>query len=82
MKLGSKLEIILAAELAAGNTIDGEYIDQFGKCKLLVVLKFPFRSKFESVQSGVEQFVNRDSHYPEGRGYEDLERQEILLAPW
>jgi hypothetical protein len=80
MTFSSKLESILQAELLAGNTVKGEYRDQFGNCRLLVVLQLPFCQDY-SASFNVQKFENRDAHYPVGRGYKDLSSEEILLAP-
>jgi hypothetical protein len=80
--LGTPLDQILNAELSAGNEVEGAYFDQFAQCKHLVVLKRPFREAYGSLPETIEVFENRDSHYPVGKGYRDIERLEILLAPF
>lgn len=81
MSLGPKLGGILSLEIQAGNSVVGEYVDEFADCKILVILKRPFHAPHVFSQ-GVEGFTNRDSHYPVGVGYKDVDRREILLAPF
>jgi hypothetical protein len=80
MLLSPKLAQMLGHELTASNSVDGEYKNQFANCKNLVILKKPFQVR-HSPPVGVEEFINRDSHYPLGRGYKDNDFEEILLAP-
>lgn len=78
--LSSKLDQLLRHELSAGNSVSGEYVNQFADCKILVILSKPFLAKHSAIAE-LEEFENRDSHYPVGRGYKDGKHQEILLAP-
>lgn len=80
MLLSTELDQILRSELAAGNSVSGEYVSQFANCKTLVILNKPFQVD-HSATPEIEEFVNRDTHYPVGRGYKDTRQQEIILAP-
>jgi hypothetical protein len=81
MFVSPTLAKMLSDEALAGNAISGEYKNEFQSCKTLIVLRDPFRVA-HAPPAGIDAFVNRDSHYPVGRGYKDLDRQEILLAPF
>lgn len=81
MTLSPKLATLLRKELLAGNVVQGEYLDEFGNCRVLVILKDPFRVH-HPIPGGAEEFVNRDSHFPLGQGYKDNENSEILMAPF
>ena len=80
MTLSGSLNTILDAELCSGNSIDGEYINEFGNCRILIVLRKPFQIE-HTTPAQVEEFTNNDSHYPVGRGYRDNLYSEILMAP-
>ena len=75
------LEKILSVEIAGTNRVEGSYANRFGDCDLLVTLQKPFASSYP-ISSEIEQFENRDAHYPVGRGYKDKKLKEILMAPF
>lgn len=83
MELGTKLDRILKAEIEAGNAIEARYQNPFADCEVLIVLEHPFIVLRDGMAlvDGLEPFVNRDSHYPVGRGYVDRSKSAFVLAP-
>ena len=78
--LPPRLSEALAAELAAGNSIAGDYRDAFADVTVFVQLQKPFQCEHVLCE-GIEAFDNRDSHYPVGRGLKDRIARAVLFAP-
>lgn len=80
MALSGPLSGMLRQELSLGNVVEGEYENEFANCRILVILRHPFKA-VHLAPDNVEEFTNRDSHFPVGVGYKDNVNAEILIAP-
>ena len=74
----SRLNAMLNAELATGNTID-EDSGGWGGMSRLMILRFPFRAREKSLFDGLERRDINDPHYWKIE-IEDPDTKELLAC--